>query len=388
MTLTSRFDLLNGKHFYADVSQDKFSQLMEANKQSKHAFLVAGDKKFEYTGDDDMKMHTFREVELIEIKALRFIHKLDKKNQKLANTLREVWQKEKDEKGAIENLIKEIGVKRTDPLILKIQELKKQPFSAKNQAKIKVLWWEAKRKAFREQVQKANVNKSVMESEDSLTGKVLDTLRKRIIDAIKDYQAFPKEASIKFAALNQEQKEDLIAEFDKQFGQNTAPGWGELKGWLESRYIQDKFPGEDYDSLRGYVYKHRVENNYPISTQEKKVNELMPTAEDYARRDRILEEEKRQASEYWSSRRAELVERFTAVIMRILRQDENKLKNALKMYSPGKIMEQIHRNRKNVVEGPLLSMKERGEQIPTLEQIKDAFSEAAKSAKKQLGQMK
>lgn len=182
-----RFILSGGKHFYDKAKNDLLDQIKSSG--SKHTFIMKDNKRFEYVGVKE-EIPTFREANIVDIKvACRNLSmKLANTNVKLAAELIETGDKED-----IEEFIKHIGIPRNSSKVQKMRELKKKDhLYGKDEAMMKVLWWESKRDALREQMQALQISTQPSQERNSFLSKVLSELNKRISEAVRKYQDFPE----------------------------------------------------------------------------------------------------------------------------------------------------------------------------------------------------
>ena len=125
-----------------------------------------------------------------------------------------------DNKEAIEEFIKSVGIQKNSTKLDQIRELKKKPtLYPKDEAHIKVLWWEAKRDALRDKMQRLNLELPTS-SQQSLLIKVVGELNNRITKAIKYYKNFPEaKAGLDIKLLFR------VARTTGTFYSSTDPGW-------------------------------------------------------------------------------------------------------------------------------------------------------------------
>ena len=185
-----KFVLSSGEHFYDKAKDDLLDKVKESN--SRHTFLIKDNKRFEYVGINKDEIPTFKEVKIVDIKAActDLAIKLASVNMKLAAELLNspiVANKEQ-----IERFIKQIGIPNDSTKIQQIKELKnKGSLYGRDEAKIKVLWWEAKRDALTNQMRELNLTMP-LKQESSFLIKVLEELNKRIAESVRKYQDFPE----------------------------------------------------------------------------------------------------------------------------------------------------------------------------------------------------
>ena len=109
---------------------------------------------------------------------------------KLANKMEELDQKllEVD----VNDFIKNLGVNPDSTLIRQIRKIKHKPLLyPKDESKIQVLWWTAKRQAFQEEQTK--FYKGILDAEDKLIEAVEEELNKRVLEAHQAYKQYPSE---------------------------------------------------------------------------------------------------------------------------------------------------------------------------------------------------
>lgn len=179
----------NDKASYVEVKEKAIIEELIQSK-SKHIFLLKGNRRYEYTGNPD-GIHTFKEADIIELKLKQYASKLIRANRIfLAAGLLDANLS--DNKEAIEEFIKSVGIQKNSTKLDQIRELKKKPtLYPKDEAYIKVLWWEAKRDALRDKMQRLNLELPTSSQQSFLT-KVVDELNSRITKAIKYYKNFPE----------------------------------------------------------------------------------------------------------------------------------------------------------------------------------------------------
>lgn len=185
---TTKFILSGGKHFYVEVPEKIFRQLNES--VLKHKFVIIEGRRFEFAGTEvNGAVPVFKEAEMLELKIAKVGLQLVKSNFKLGEAVLNLINPEQ----SIDQFIDNLGVKRNDPLLDEIRKIKHQDFvSPSDKAKIKVLWWEAKRQAFRNQLDQAGLKGIPTGEERKFSAAVLEELKTRIADALEFYNSFPK----------------------------------------------------------------------------------------------------------------------------------------------------------------------------------------------------
>ena len=221
-----RFVDRNDKVSYVEVKEETTIEKLMQSK-SKHIFLLKGDRKYEYTGNPD-GIHTFKEADIIELKLKQYASKLIRANRiLLAAGLLDANLSDNEE--AIEEFIKSVGIQKNSTKLDQIRELKKKPtLYPKDEAHIKVLWWEAKRDALRDKMQRLNLELPTSSQQSFLT-KVVNELNSRITKAIKYYKNFPE---VK-AGLDVD-KLFKIAQTTGTFFTSNDPSW---------RIVMERFSG-------------------------------------------------------------------------------------------------------------------------------------------------
>lgn len=97
-----------------------------------------------------------------------------------------------------EQLIKAIGVPKNDPKIEKIKQIKqKTHLYGKDEALIKLLWYQAKRDALLEKIKQLNLSMPPGTRREDTIQEALDLLGAKILEAIRDFKSYPdvKEAT-------------------------------------------------------------------------------------------------------------------------------------------------------------------------------------------------
>lgn len=188
MKKITKFILSNGKHFYVDVPDSVFSQLTESGEDLK--FLVAQGRRFKYVGTENNKIPVFKEIRVLEIKVASVAGRIANRNIRLAQ---DVLEKVKIEQNpnSINEFIKQIAISREDPKVEKILDIKKKKFIyPKDEALIKVMFFEAKRDALREKMRQQNI--AAPKDPSNFLTSVLDELQSRITKYIQEYKNFPR----------------------------------------------------------------------------------------------------------------------------------------------------------------------------------------------------
>jgi hypothetical protein len=95
-------------------------------------------------------------------------------------------------KVTVEQLIKAIGVPKNDPKIEKIRQIKqKTHLYGKDEALIKLLWYQAKRDALLEKMKQFNLTMPPGTKRDDVIQEALDYLGQKILESIRDFKSYP-----------------------------------------------------------------------------------------------------------------------------------------------------------------------------------------------------
>jgi hypothetical protein len=178
--VTTKFVAKGGKHTYMEIPKEKLQEFSKI--VGKYKFLLVDGKKYEFAGSEGPNgtLPVFQEVQMTEIK---------------------VAQVSKKELPPIEETVKKIGIK--SPLKEKVLEiiekgdytgdLKGASFDEltkglypKDKAKLKVLWFTAKRDALIE------LAKFITEKDRPYVDSVKSFLNKKITEGMRDHSDFPE----------------------------------------------------------------------------------------------------------------------------------------------------------------------------------------------------
>lgn len=92
----------------------------------------------------------------------------------------------------VDEFIKQIGVNKKDPKVEKIREIKnKKILYPKDESLIKLLWWQAKQESLQDKLGRYKVE--IGKGQETLLDQVVERLNKKVLDALRDYNKFPKE---------------------------------------------------------------------------------------------------------------------------------------------------------------------------------------------------
>jgi len=176
----------------------------------------------------------------------------------------------------------------------------------------------------------------------------------------------------KRAYLTELDKINFLIDFLAEFGEEKSPGFGELKPWLESKFVQDRYTG-DYEQLRKILYILRMEHDLPINPQEVDP-EITPTAADYDNRDKALKQIKDKASSWWTEEKLhKLTDLFLKSFERFAKESG---------LTGGKLKEQLVYKKKKMIESYKIAFEKEGTPIPSDEQFNKVYNEAHKRLNK------
>ena len=290
-----KFILSSGKHFYDKAKDDLLDKVKESD--SRHTFLIKDNKRFEYVGVRD-EIPTFKEAKIIDIKVActNLAMKLASINIKLAAELLD--SPIVINEGEIESFIKEIRIPPDSSKVSQIRELKNKAFLyGKDEAKIKVLWWEAKRDSLVDEMERSNLTKP-SEADRSFLAEVLKELNQRITESVKKYQNFPEvKANLDIQKIfrtamivrtwpdvENDRKDEFrrLAKAPQGFGKaldNIFSAWSDFGAMEEDKNFDLPKIKELYKQMEPSL---EIEEYYhkQIHQQTKRVRELVATAED------------------------------------------------------------------------------------------------------------
>jgi hypothetical protein len=177
----------DNRHSYSEIKDESLIDNLKAIK-ARHVFLLKDGDRYEYVGEID-GVHTFRKADIVELKLKQYASKLVRANK--IHYAESILKTLSTDKETINDFIKDIGIPKSSSKLQQIKEIKNKEFLyPKDEAYIKVLWWEAKREALRDKMQRLNLE-IPSEREQSFLAKVVDELSDRITKSIKQYRDFP-----------------------------------------------------------------------------------------------------------------------------------------------------------------------------------------------------
>lgn len=178
--VTTKFIAKGGKHTYIEIPRERLQQFSDII--GKYKFLLVDGTRYEFAGNQG-PIPVFREVQMNEIKIAKVVEQ---------PSFTEKFIKTIAIKGSIKQHILDItskGEYSGDFKNVSFEEVSKGLYP-KEKAKLKVLWYTAKRDSLADIIKENNVQQQ--EGKASQLQGVYDFLNKQITISLQEYKNFPE----------------------------------------------------------------------------------------------------------------------------------------------------------------------------------------------------